>query len=145
MQCVSRIIFDSAHFSKFIRSSDCWMHKAVIRGGGHSPVGVISTFSVERLLIYSPYIGGLTVRGVRLALPSTLHTGIATAWSRTSFTYTSQSSRVTLCMSLPNCHLLSVALRQADSFPRSLCWSNNAIGEEGVHYIKGSYINVPLC
>lgn len=27
----------------------------------HSPVGVISTFSVEGLLIYSPNVSGLTV------------------------------------------------------------------------------------
>lgn len=73
----------------------------------HSPVGVISTLSAERLLIYSPYVGGLTVRGVRLSLPSTLHTGIATAWSRTCFTCTSQYSRVTLRIhkSFISCHI----------------------------------------
>lgn len=57
----------------------------------NSPVGVISTFSVEGLLIYSPNISGLTVWGVWLSLSSSLHTGITAARPRTCVTWRSKA------------------------------------------------------
>lgn len=53
----------------------------------NSPVRVISSFSVEGLLIYSSNISGLAVWGIWLPLSSSLHTGIATAWPRACVTW----------------------------------------------------------
>lgn len=57
----------------------------------NSPVGVISTFSVEGLLVYFSNIGGLTVWGIGLSLSSSLHTGITAARPRTCVTLTSET------------------------------------------------------
>lgn len=68
-----------------------WMNVSMSNDTDNSPVGVISTFSAEGLLIYSPNIGGLTVWGVRLSLSSSLHTGIAAARPRACVTWKSNT------------------------------------------------------